>query len=417
MGAKIQKNKPETALQLLFTYKFFRIALISEFDIVNKFIRSRWIFLHLNYGNSFLFNKFAENLLNKTDMKKIIFALLLFFSLESFSQSFFNSCYIVLNNNDTVYGEIEYKNDFILSNLCVFKKSQKDIQITYHPFDIQEYMVNNRLFISKKINNEVVFIEEIIKGKISIYSLMDQDRNIHYFINKNDSNFMEIPYKEKIIDKNGERYLYKSKLHIGLLKEYMKDVPSLFTSIEKIQQPNRDNLTQLVENYHKKISQESNLIKRENKIVYIKISPEIKAGYIFRYKKPSVEFQRPNCDMSLSAYFSFPRIDDNIYLKAGVDLLNKGLNHVTIAFPPINITFPIGIEYRFDKGQKIIPKIYAGGHILAPLINISPGVIFRLNEHYLISTNLDYIFVYPYPFYKEEKYVYSNFNCGVIYEF
>lgn len=350
-------------------------------------------------------------------MKRMLFLTLLFFSLNLFSQLNFIQGKIILNNNDTITGEIDYRNDFVITNECLFRSGLNKPQTRYSPFDIKGYNVDSRDFVSKKSGENVYFMEKIIKGTISLYSAMDVTRNIHYYIDKNDSSFIELTYQEKTIDNKGARYLYKSKLHLGILKEYMKDAPSVFSKIDKIQTPNRENLTQLIAFYDEIAGDEKFNKRKKNQIVYIKISPEIKAGYIFRYKKPSVEFQRPNFNMCLSTYFSFPRIDDNIYLKVGVDLFNKGLNHVTIAFPPINITFPIGLEYRFDKGQKIIPKIYAGGHVLAPLINISPGVNIRLNEHYLISTNLDYVFVYPYPFYKGEKYVYSNFNCGLIYEF
>lgn len=134
--------------------------------------------------------------------------------------------FIIDSVGDTIHGMIDFQGDMKNSEECIFydKNAQP---ITYKPFDIQGYRFNGgKFYVSKKVEaNDTlfeIFAEYIVDATKDLFYYRDM-KGFHYLISYDDSTLVEIPYKEKVIRKNGEKYLYESTKHIGYLKTYFDD--------------------------------------------------------------------------------------------------------------------------------------------------------------------------------------------------
>ena len=100
------------------------------------------------------------------------------------AQTDFREGFIIDLKNDTLIGEINYRGDILMGEVCLFK-SNKDGTITkFEPKDILGYRYkDDRYFITKQIENKPVFLEFLIKGKINVFYLRNKGGD-HYFIEK-----------------------------------------------------------------------------------------------------------------------------------------------------------------------------------------------------------------------------------------
>ncbi len=185
-------------------------------------------------------------------MKLYFFVLLvLFLSIENLlAQSDFRPGYIITNSKDTLFGEIDYRGDLLMSNYCRFRKNESEVEDKFYPSDISAYrFINSKYYISKEINNKKVFLEFLIQGEISIYFYKDAAHET-YYLKKADNPIIEIPYKEKMIYGEYKTHKFETKKHIGILNYYMNDAPELKSMINGIKKPEHKILIKLAADYH-----------------------------------------------------------------------------------------------------------------------------------------------------------------------
>jgi len=141
------------------------------------------------------------------------------------AQTDFRPGYVVKVNGDTLIGEIDYRGDILMGEVCRFKPNNTVRAVIYSPDDINEFKFNeSKYYISKEVKGQKVFLEFLIKGRVNIYSLKDQRGN-HFFIEKTGLGLSELLYEEGIRYKENVPIEYKSTTHIGLLNIYMQDAP------------------------------------------------------------------------------------------------------------------------------------------------------------------------------------------------
>ena len=113
------------------------------------------------------------------------------------AQTDFRPGYVINMNGDTLQGDIDYRGDLIMSELCKYRDKDYSIK-NYSPNDIIAFrFINGKYYVSKKINNRPVFLEYLIKGKLNIYYNRDE-KGDHYYIDKQDAKLTEIQYEEGI---------------------------------------------------------------------------------------------------------------------------------------------------------------------------------------------------------------------------
>ena len=69
-----------------------------------------------------------------------IFIVIVFSSLQLAAQSDFRKGSIITNNGDTVSGLIDYKPDYILHTICLFKFTESDSIHNYKASDIKGFI-------------------------------------------------------------------------------------------------------------------------------------------------------------------------------------------------------------------------------------------------------------------------------------
>ena len=89
-------------------------------------------------------------------MKRVyLFLILLFVYIGCIqAQRDYRKGYIITNQQDTIYGWIDYRGDLRNAKTCSFKKTETDRATDYSPSDIAAYrFIDNKYYVSKNIGS------------------------------------------------------------------------------------------------------------------------------------------------------------------------------------------------------------------------------------------------------------------------
>ena len=288
-------------------------------------------------------------------------------------------------------GQIDYRGDIIMSSLCKFKGIDNTI-VEYSPNDIEAFrFLDSKYYVTKEIDNKKVFLEYLIKGKINIYYMRDENGD-HYYLDKEDVQLTEIAYEEGIKYVDNKRVFYESKKHFGVLIYYTQDDPELRSEIQSIRKPEHQNLIKLAEDYHNAVCKDEKCIIYEKRLPLLKISISPFVGLI-KYKG----YDKFINEFGGYLYFWAPRTNENLYLKTG--FVYHKLSDIDEEFKIYNI--PIQIQYIY-RANRIQPKISVGFSILSinlndysalgHTINLNAGLDYKISNKINLSTaiNSDY---------------------------
>jgi hypothetical protein len=324
-------------------------------------------------------------------MKKrcFIFIVLGFVACHIQAQPNFKFGYIIKPDGDTTYGDIDYRGDLMMGEVCRFKpKGQAEI-IKYSPNDIIAFrFIDSKYYISHEVKGKKIFLEFLIKGRVNIYYVRDSNGD-HYYIEKEGMRMTEIPYEEGVRYKDDVAYQYESKKHIGILNIYMKDAPGFQSRIADIKKPQHDNLIKLAEDYHNKVCEGDKCIIFEKKLPAFKVDFEITGG-IIEYSNPNIE-KRKYFQSGVLAYIWMPRTNENLFFRTGVLYVKIKLDGENRVFYKV----PLQLEYVYPTG-KIKPKAAIGININNPLfhsISFAGGVNMKLIGAIKFSLNCDFEFL------------------------
>ena len=113
-------------------------------------------------------------------LKSLVLCLLLFSAKLLFAQTDFRAGYVIKVSSDTLFGEIDYRGDFLMSRLCKFRGNENSV-VDFTPEKITAFrFIDGKYYASKELNEKTVFLEYLIKGEINLYYLRDI-RGRHYF--------------------------------------------------------------------------------------------------------------------------------------------------------------------------------------------------------------------------------------------
>jgi len=177
------------------------------------------------------------NIAQMSQKVQILFTLLLFASPYIWAQSDYKSGYIITNQNDTIFGWIDYRGAIRNAKICSFKKLKTDMATDYSPLDILAYrFVDNKLYISKNIDNagtpKHVFLECLFNGQANLYYYRDDNRFDHYYV-ENDEQFFSLEMIEQEVMINGVRKWKIEKPYVGALKAFF-NTSELYEKIDGI---------------------------------------------------------------------------------------------------------------------------------------------------------------------------------------
>jgi hypothetical protein len=322
-------------------------------------------------------------------LKGLIIAHLLLITGLINAQTDFRSGYIIVNQEDTLSGMIDYRGDVLMGEKCRFKFNETEEIIIYNPNDIVGFKFNDgKYFVSKEIDGKRLFLEFLIKARVSVFYIRD-DKGNHYYLDKEDIGLTEMPYEEDQIVKNNQAYFNTTTKHIGVLNYYMQDAPDFQSKIFSMGEPNHVNLIKLAKDYNFKIC------KEDNCIIYEKILPIFKLSL-----EPFIRFAKYNSEYSyygtiheygLNLYLWMPHSSEKLSFKTGLIYVKVNNGHF--------YKMPLQFQYLYPSGR-FRPKANIGvdiflGNDLGPYDNINGylpqagiGFIYKIYKKVYFSTNL-----------------------------
>lgn len=363
-------------------------------------------------------------------MKKLnILFVLLFASaiIHVSAQSDFRKGYIITLEGDTVHGEIDYRGDKRMANLCTFRQGRDASKQEFTPNEIQAYrFVDSKYFVSKELNGKKYFFEYLIKGQLNIYYLRDEESK--YYIEKEGVGFVDLPYESGIkLRENGREYAYKSEKYKGALTLFMKDAPDIQKDILKMSEPTHKSLVKIAEKYHNMVCDDEKCIVYEKKS-RVKNSLELVGGMHILNKSTFPEELVKNNYFTggVLLHLNAPTTDENLYFRTGLlcDRIEYfEANRKTGLYEAKNrymLKVPLLFEYIYGKDTLIKPKIAGGINVYTdPLVcplALSVGVNIRLAKSYYWSINYDIDFQSEYVFIPQHIFSHA-FTTGLFYNF
>lgn len=319
-------------------------------------------------------------------LNRILLFGLIFSTRILIAQTDFRQGYIIKESGDTLYGQIDYRGDLLMGEVCRFRANDNSDEIKYSPTDIVAYRFNeSKYFVSKEVNGAKVFMEFLFKGQINFYYLRNSTGD-HYFLEKKNSQIVELPYQEGVKDVGDKIVYFETKKHIGILNYYLQDAPNFQSRIAQTRKPEHRSLIKLAEDYHNKVCKDSTCIIYVKKTPWIKVNVEIVGG-ILKYQNPEFKNNTNSFQTGILTHIGMPRTSEKLYFRTGILHSTLKENKVNKAIFKI----PIQLEYIYPKG--IIRPIFAFGiNMYSPAyhsVAFMGGANFRIDKTHYFSLNYD----------------------------
>ncbi|MGL1885611.1 MAG: hypothetical protein OCD76_03760 [Reichenbachiella sp.] len=284
-------------------------------------------------------------------------------------------------SGDTLKGNITYNGKIQLSKECHYR-SVIDSQTTYYPEKIIGYQFDNgELYLSKIIDEQAFFVEQITTGSLRLFLHRDLGGD-RFFIQKDSLPFKELIYSEKHKTINGSKKRIRSKKHIGLLLYYMDDTPQIHEKIKNIDQPNYDNLLKITSQY--------NQIKNPSQLQY-QLKDDIRLldrvlleplGGIQSY----TNFESSGY-AGLNIYLILPKSNRNLYFKTGIqnsfvlDYTKSGIWYIPLQLGLNNREKKVSLITNYGYNLYFARSNESSHQLLFNIeINIETGVSFRITD-------------------------------------
>lgn len=344
------------------------------------------------------------------NIKRLLFLGFLFMTGLINAQTDFRPGYIIKATGDTLFGEIDYRGDLLMGEVCRFRVNDKEDAIKYSPDDIVAYRFNeSKYYVSKEVNGERVFLEFLFNGKINIYYFRDDDED-HYFLEKDSSGIVEVPYKEEIIHNDSAQYLYKSKRHIGILTYYMQDAPELKSRIANFGRPEHKNLIKLAADYHNTVCKGESCIVYKKSLPLLKLDIELTGG-ITNHQRSYGYKNKNYFQVGALAHCWIPRLNEKLFFRTGLLYSTlESYNNNEVLYK-----IPVQVEYIYPRGI-ICPKFAYGITFYNPYyqtVSMMGGFNIRLEKSVYCNLNYDIDFVPgSFQFYPDKMYS-QSFLIGI----
>jgi len=276
------------------------------------------------------------------------------------AQTNFRPGYVIKLNGDTLFGDVDYRGDLLMSKKCSFRAANEKVVVDFTPSEISSYrFINGKYFVAKNVKNSTYYLEFLINGKINIYYLRDEAGE-YYFIEKEGLDIVEIPYEEKVKYVDNVPYLVESTKHIGFLKVYMQDATNLNSEIESIKKPDHNSLIHLAEDYHNAVCKDESCIIYEKKIPLISIHPQMEIGVV-NYEDIRDLHDKFYLTGGIVAHFWLPRSNEKLFFKTGILI-----SEILIAQgKELLYKIPLQVEYQYPSGI-VRPKLSFGVNLYSP---------------------------------------------------
>jgi len=262
----------------------------------------------------------------------ITIALWLLSGVSVWAQRDYRKGYIITNQQDTVYGWIDYRGDVRNAKICSFKETETGQVTDYSPTDIAAYrFTDSKYYVSRNIGNaddpKQVFLEYLVNGLAKLYYYRDDSSQDHYFI-ENDGHFLELKMEEKEVEIDGKTRTVSKKSYVGVLKATL-NVWEMNSDIDKARLEH-SSLINIAKDYHQYACTDGSeciVYERKKQLMALRIGPVVgvdwstikklvlNEDYIFHH---SVDYRYNPCSnftVGINLNFSMPRLNEKFFLQ------------------------------------------------------------------------------------------------------
>ena len=296
--------------------------------------------------------------------------------------------YIITNQQDTIYGWIDYRGDTRNAKICSFRETETGSATDYTPSDIAAYrFIDSKYYVSKNIGSDDAhhqfFLEYLVNGMVKLYYYRDDDNNDQYFIEK-DGHLLELKTEQKEEVVEGAIRKTTKKSYIGTLKATL----NVWEMNKQIDHARLDHssLIDIAKDYHHYVCTDGSeciVYEKKKPLIAVRIAPVMGADLsMFKLMDRDVEKYNlnpsTNLTIGVNLNFSMPRINEKLFLQIQAmytkyyffDAYKIG-NYATDVHVHSNVLqMGLGIKYEYPKG-KWRPTIVAGyGAIWMPDVSI-----------------------------------------------
>lgn len=342
--------------------------------------------------------------MKKIVRKSVVLTLLVMLPTLLYAQTNPERGFIVTNQNDTVYGTIDYLSDAKCAYTCLFKPDGETEYKTFGPNDISAYRFtdNGVFYVTRTFDvdgeQKTFFAEYLIEGGVSLFHHKENKTDYYYFIGEDG---------KVVVAKNDYQDTFYSnqteKEKADKRRAALGDVNQIFTKSDKTlhdlwtKEINARNLTKITQEYdmkyctsagdcvafryNEKASRsvrarfmvEAGIGFGSNKLAGNTINGSFGAisydGITMNAAVPSigvgvnVAFPRFNKSLSVEAMARFSRwsMSDTYELKYGEN------NTKDVSLKYWDLGFQVGPAYSFMPQSKISPIVRAGFAMETPL--------------------------------------------------
>ena len=351
------------------------------------------------------------------ERKLIIIAFLLLTVSTVWAQRDFRKGYIITNQQDTIYGWIDYRGDIRNAKICSFKQTENGQATDYTPSDIAAYRFNDsKFYVSKNIGAtdapKQVFLEYLVNGLAKLYYYRYDNRADHYYIEK-DGQVVELKMEVKEVVIDGKNHIKTTRPYIGVLKTTL-NVWDMRDEIEKTRLEHAS-LIDIAKDYHQRVCTDGSeciIYEKKKPLITMRISPMLgvdlsmlkreifihrwfidESGEIIIEDRVDKYKSTPSTNLSVGANlnFSMPRLNEKLYLQMQAMYTKyyffyayKDVQESTDVHIRSNtLKLGLSIKYEYPKG-KWRPTLAAGAGALL----MSSGVIKEVTDHYDLNVEI-----------------------------
>lgn len=330
-------------------------------------------------------------------------------------QNSYKSGYIVTNNNDTIYGLIKLRSNYLNNRSCNFKKVAEDSPELLSPSDIKAYKIeNSKFYISKIISlrdtNRVVFLEFLLDGIVNLYYFKDIVEE--YFFIEKDNTLYELSNERKIITKDYDQFFWNSNQYIGALSYLFKESPELSDKIKKTGFSYKS-LIKITEDYHNNVCKEYECINyTKSTKIKICLEPNISLVNSWMGLKTSTDLAQ-NTKLAIGINFKFNPVKV-FHLWNFLVGINYSSNHFNGDFEN-QLFFTTPRTYRIEAKYSII-RVPIVLEYSFPAKKIQPFLSVGYNNVFILNPEADIKVVFDNDLIGETvgELDFQKYQCGLL---
>jgi len=301
--------------------------------------------------------------------KLIIIALLLLAGTSAWAQRDYRKGYIINNQQDTIYGWIDYRGDIRNAKICSFKETETGQATDYSPTDIAAYrFTDSKFYVSRNIDNaddpKQVFLEYLVNGLANLYYYRDDRTNDNYFIEK-DGQLLELKVTEREVEVDGKLKIQTVKTYVGVLRATL-NVWDMNNEIDKAKLEH-SSLINIAKNYHMYSCTDGSeciVYEKRKPLLTLRISPVVGANLsVLKKMERDVEKYQlkpsSNLTVGMNLNLSIPRMNEKLFLQIQAlyskyyffDSYESTRMVTDIHISSIVLQTGLAIKYEYPKGR------------------------------------------------------------------